>query len=52
MPRDFEKIVLNRLFFVSDIYDIIILDTLVPEFVDIEVESFIEISTPLFRTGF
>ena len=39
MPRDFEKIV-RGLFFVSDIYDIIILDDLVPEFVDIEVESF------------
>ena len=52
MPRDFEKIVLG-FFFVSDNYDIIILDILVPEFVDIEVESFIEIvSTPLFRTGF
>jgi hypothetical protein len=51
MPRDFEKIFLG-FFLVSDIYDIIISDTLVPEFVDIEVESFIEISTPLFRTGF
>ena len=51
MPRDFEKIFLG-FFFVFDNFDNLILDTLVPEFVDIEVKSFIEISTPLFRTGF